>query len=192
LINLDSYKDDDIIQIGTSSKTTHPRLMISYSHKDITFCRDLVRALKSNSIDFWVDEDGHCRSDDCWEEIAVAIKHASIILVIVSPSYCQSVSCRKEATYADKRKKTSIALYPYDDKYEPDEWLDIRLTGTYVRFGGSSKKSFDNCISRLLEYIRPKEGDVINSIVSKTASSIPPPTTITTPKQLDDMPIIKT
>jgi hypothetical protein len=42
LINLDLYKDADIIQIGTSSKTTHPRLMISCSHKDITFCHELV------------------------------------------------------------------------------------------------------------------------------------------------------
>jgi hypothetical protein len=187
LINLDLYKDEDPIKIDASSKTTYPHIMISYSHKDITFCRDLVRALKSHSINLWVDEDGHCLSDDCWEEIAVAIKNASTVLVIVSPSYCQSVSCRKEATYADKRKKTLIALYPNEDNYEPEEWLDIRLTGTYVRFG---KKSFDECISRLLGYIRPKESDVINSIVSNTAPSIPPPPI--TSKQHNNVPIIKT
>jgi hypothetical protein len=174
LINLDLYKEEDTLQIGASAKTMHHRIMISYSHKDKTFCRNLVRALKSNSIDPWVDEDGHCHSDDCWEEIAIAIKYASIVLVIVSPDYCQSVSCRKEATYADKRKKTLIALYPDDNKYEPDEWLDIRLTGTYVRFGENGKKSFDECISRLLEYIRPKEGEIIDSIVLKTATSKQP------------------
>ncbi|CAF5112083.1 unnamed protein product [Rotaria sp. Silwood1] len=188
LINLDLYKDEDAVQTGVSSKTAHPHIMISYSHKDIIFCRDLVRALKSNSIDLWVDEDGHCRSDDCWEEIAVAIKYASLVMVIVSPYYCQSVSCRKEATYADKRKKTLIALYPNDDKYEPDEWLDIRLTGLHVRFSRSGKKSFDDCISRLLGYIQSNEGNVINSIVPKNVSTMQP----TTSHQPYDVPIIKT
>jgi hypothetical protein len=183
LINIDLYKEEDAVQIDASAKTTHPHIMISYSHKDVTFCRDLVRALKSNSIDLWVDEDGHCHSDDCWEEIAIAIKYASIVLVIVSPHYCQSVSCRKEATYADKRKKTLIALYPNDDKYEPDEWLDIRLTGSYVRFGDSGKRSFETCISRLLEYIRPKEGGVI--------TSIPPSLPAATSKQPNDVANIK-
>ncbi|CAF1510618.1 unnamed protein product [Rotaria sp. Silwood1] len=184
LINLDLYQDEDTTSTLVRSKTAHPHVMISYSHKDIAFCRDLVRALKSHAINVWVDEDGHCRSDDCWEEIARAIKYASFILVIVSPSYCQSPSCRKEATYADKRKQPLIALYPNSDKYEPDEWLDIRLTGTYVRFGGNGKKSFDDCIVRLLEYIQPQDGASVKANVPEQTSSLLPP-----PEHSHHMPV---
>ncbi|CAF1251700.1 unnamed protein product, partial [Didymodactylos carnosus] len=69
-------------------------------------------------------------------------------------------TCRKEATYADKRQKQINAIY-VDDDYEAEEWLDIRLTGTYIRFG---KKLFDDAVSRLLNYI-PKSNESLIALV---------------------------
>ena len=128
--------------------------MVSYSHKDANFCRSMVAALKERSISVWVDEDEHCLSDDCWEEIAIAIKNASIILIIVSENYCtKSDSCRVEATYAIRLKIPIIAIY-IDENYQAEPWLDIHLTGLYVKFGN---KPFSERMNRLAKYITARE-----------------------------------
>ena len=78
LVYLDQFKvnsaDDN--RIVNTSVTKLP--MISYSHKDAAFCRSIVAALKQYSISVWIDEDEHCLSDDCWEEIAIAIRNPGV------------------------------------------------------------------------------------------------------------------
>ncbi|UJR20245.1 hypothetical protein I4U23_023376 [Adineta vaga] len=150
LVYLDQFKAPTSDNNNVISKSTTKIPMISYSHKDANFCRSIVTALKEHSISVWIDEDGHCLSDDCWEEIAVAIKNASMVLIVVSDNYCtKSDSCRVEATYAIKLKIPIVALY-IDDKYQAEPWLDIHLTGLHVKFG---QKSFAERISRLAKYI---------------------------------------
>ncbi|CAF3657901.1 unnamed protein product [Rotaria sp. Silwood1] len=150
LVYLDQFKisisnDNELFNTST---TKIP--MVSYSHLDADFCRSVVTALKERSISVWVDEDGHCLSNDCWEEIAIAIKNASKVLVIVSENYCtKSRSCRVEASYAIKLGIPIIALY-IDDKYEAEPWLDIHLTGLHVKFGN---KPFAERIDRLAKFI---------------------------------------
>ncbi|CAF1045471.1 unnamed protein product [Adineta steineri] len=150
LVYLDKFKTSVSNKNDAINTSTTKIPMISYSHKDADFCRSVVAGLKQHSISVWMDEDGHCLSDDCWEEIAIAIKNASTILILVSENYCtKSDSCRVEATYAIKLKIPIIALY-IDDKYQAEPWLDIHLTGLHVKFG---KKSFTERITRLATYI---------------------------------------
>jgi hypothetical protein len=150
LVYLDKFKAPISNNNNAINKSIEKIPMISYSHKDADFCRSVVAALKEHCISVWVDEDGHCLSDDCWEEIAVAIRNASMVLIVVSENYCtKSDSCRVEATYAIKLKIPIIALY-IDDTYQAEPWLDIHLTGLYVKFG---KKSFSERITRLAKYI---------------------------------------
>jgi hypothetical protein len=150
LVYLDKFKAPVRNNSNAVSTSIAKIPMISYSHKDANFCRSVVAALKKHSISVWIDEDEHCLSDDCWEEIAIAIKNASTILIVVSENYCtKSDSCRVEATYAIKLKIPIIALY-IDDQYQAEPWLDIHLTGLHVKFG---RKSFAERIARLAKYI---------------------------------------
>ncbi|CAF1028013.1 unnamed protein product [Rotaria sp. Silwood1] len=150
LVYLDKFKisiSNDNTVVNTPVKKIP---MMSYSHKDASFCRSVVAALKEHSISVWIDEDGHCLSNDCWEEIAIAIKNASTVLIVVSENYCtKSDSCRVEATYAIKLKIPIIALY-IDEDYQAEPWLDIHLTGVHVKFG---RKPFAERITRLATYI---------------------------------------
>ncbi|CAF1176539.1 unnamed protein product [Rotaria sordida] len=150
LVYLDKFKISisNNNELFNTSATKIP--MISYSHQDADFCRSVVTALKEHSISVWIDEDGHCLSNDCWEEIAIAIKNASKVLIIVSENYCtKSRSCRVEASYTIKLGIPIIALY-IDDEYEAEPWLDIHLTGLHVKFGN---KPFAERIDRLAKYI---------------------------------------
>ncbi|UJR12500.1 hypothetical protein I4U23_016675 [Adineta vaga] len=150
LVYLDKFKAPtlNVDQVAKVSQLKSP--MISYSHRDVTFCRSVVAALKQHLISVWIDEDGHCLSDDCWEEIAIAIPNASMVLMVISENYCtKSDSCRVQATYATKLKIPIIALY-IDENYQAEPWLDIHLTGLRVRFGN---QPFDEAITRLAKYI---------------------------------------
>ena len=87
-----------------------PLVMISYSHSDSTFCRELVEHLSAH-VPVWVDyKQAHhdiAHSDDLWEEIARAMEMATVIVLIVSKEYYDSKSCRQELSYAsDALKKT--------------------------------------------------------------------------------------
>ena len=142
--------------------------MISYSHKDVNFCRSVVGALKEKDIPVWVDEDGHCLSSDCWEEIAIAIKNASTVLIVVSDNYCtKSHACRVEASYAVKLRIPIIALY-IDDTYQAESWLDIHLGGLYVKFGS---KPFAERIDRLVKYILASNNSLKSIETSQTQIS---------------------
>ncbi|CAF3101831.1 unnamed protein product [Rotaria sp. Silwood2] len=165
LVYLDKFK----ISVTNDNKAVNTPVtkipMISYSHKDANFCRSVVAALKEYSISVWIDEDGHCLSNDCWEEIAIAIRNASTILIVVSENYCtKSDSCRVEATYAIKLKIPIIALY-IDDNYQAEPWLDIHLIGVHVKFG---RKPFAERIARLATYIAARNNPLATMEPSQT------------------------
>jgi hypothetical protein len=129
--------------------------MISYSHSDSTFCRELVEHL-SPHIPVWVDykqaQHGLNHSDDVWEEIAGAMETATVILLIVSKEYYDSKSCRQELSYAsDTLKKRIVPVYAPNHQYKASGWLGIRIAGQkYVHFG---KKSFTDALNELLSLV---------------------------------------
>ncbi|CAF3679803.1 unnamed protein product [Rotaria sp. Silwood1] len=123
-------------------------VMISYSHVNADFCRDLVNALqKDPRLDIWVDFI-YCRSGDLWEEISEAIENAHVILFIITKEYQCSKSCRQEVMYArDTLKKRFIPIYLKND-FVASSWLGIRIVGAqYIRFG---KRSFGDTITEIL------------------------------------------
>ncbi|CAF4569394.1 unnamed protein product [Rotaria sp. Silwood2] len=129
------------------------KIMISYSHKDTTFCRQLVNTLKDQvQGDLWVDfiklEPPY---EDDWEEIAEAISNCNVVAMIVTADYCSSKSCRREVIHADKRNKPMIPIYQ-GSEYQPDDWFEIRAgSATWVRFG--SKNSDEEVMQTLVKLI---------------------------------------
>ncbi|CAF3556461.1 unnamed protein product [Rotaria socialis] len=130
-------------------------IMISYSHCDSTFCRELVDNL-SHRIPVWVDYKqkhlGTVHSDDLWEEIAGAMETATTIVVIVSKDYYDSKSCRQELSYAcDTLKKRIVPIYAPNQKYKASGWLGIRIAGQkYVHFG---RNAFTDALNELMSIL---------------------------------------
>ena len=134
-------------------------VMISYSHSDGTFCRELVEQLSSH-LSVWVDynqlQHGGVHSDDLWEDIARAMEMATVIILIVSHEYYNSKSCRQELSYAtDTLKKRIIPIYAPEQKYKAAGWLGIRIAGQkYVHFG---RKIFNAAFEELVSLVNPDE-----------------------------------
>jgi hypothetical protein len=130
-------------------------VMISYSHSDSIFCRELVENL-SRHIPVWVDykqaDQSLNHSEDLWEEIAGAMETATVIVLIVSKEYYDSKSCRQELCYAsDTLKKRIIPIYAPNQQYKANGWLGIRIAGQkYVNFG---RKVFTDSLNKLLSLI---------------------------------------
>ena len=134
-----------------STQQEQPMVMISYSHSDSMFCRQLVDSL-SAYVPVWVDykqaQDTIAHSDDLWEEIARAMEMATVIVLIVSKEYYDSKSCRQELSYvSDTLKKRIIPIYPPNQQYRASGWLGIRIAGQkYVHFG---RKLFPDAVKEL-------------------------------------------
>jgi hypothetical protein len=142
-----------------------PLAMISYSHSDSTFCRELVERL-SNYVPVWVDykqaHDAIAHSDDLWEEIARAMEMASVIILIISKEYYDSKSCRQELSYAtDTLKKRIVPIYAPNQKYRASGWLGIRIAGQkYIHFG---RKLFTDAVKELSAMVATDQKQMVVS-----------------------------
>ena len=156
LWNLNSSSSPSSAKIlNETSKQQQPLAMISYSHSDATFCRELVERL-SAYVPVWVDykqaHDAIAHSDDLWEEIARAMEMASVIVLIISKEYYDSKSCRQELSYAtDALRKRIVPVYAPNQQYRASGWLGIRIAGQkYIHFG---RKLFTEAVKELASIV---------------------------------------
>ncbi|CAF0934267.1 unnamed protein product [Rotaria sordida] len=170
-------------QISNEKIEQQPLAMISYSHSDAIFCRELVEHL-SAYVPTWVDykqtQGTVAHSDDVWEEIAHAMEMATVIVLLVSKDYYNSKSCRQELSYAsDTLKKRIIPVYVPNQQYRASGWLGIRIAGQkYIHFG---RKSFTDAIKELSSTILTDQKSLVVSSTQPVTypSSEPIPKTIT-------------
>ncbi|CAF0869817.1 unnamed protein product [Didymodactylos carnosus] len=169
LFNLSLENITKTVKSNVTANTTF--FMISYSHADTAFCKQLTNALQQTSMhnSFWVDflniknrhgnEEAH--TDDLWEEIAEAIEKASAIILLVSKNYYDSKSCRQELAYAkDMQKKRIIPIFVQKD-YKPTGWLGIRVAGlAYIDF---NKKLFNDALKELYDSLSIKSQELSSS-----------------------------
>ncbi|CAF0846164.1 unnamed protein product [Rotaria sordida] len=146
LYNLNEISDDqnaDIAdrQLISNASCEKPMIMISYAHSNNHFCNKILAELKEkgNLFGIWIDRDYCSSNEDLWEKIALGIKQSNLVLCLLSQEYFNSKSCRKEAIFAIKRKKSIIPVYIG----EPGDcdWLDIHIAELkYVRFKNNTEK----------------------------------------------------
>ncbi|CAF4363395.1 unnamed protein product, partial [Didymodactylos carnosus] len=145
---------------ATTNISKTPLVMISYSHEDDTFCRNLDHALIENAqLDAWTDYKDNdvqlqkdvSHTDNLWENIANVMEASDIILLLITKDYFNSNSCRQEAEYPKyPLKKRIIPIYLTND-YEARGWLGIMIAGQkHIRFG---RKTFDSTIIELIKRI---------------------------------------
>ncbi|CAF3809620.1 unnamed protein product [Rotaria socialis] len=105
-------------------KSDKPMIMISYCHKNDSFCTELFNLLTTHNdaFDIWIDRTHLQGVDDLWELIAYGIERSSIVVSLISSQYFESKSCRQEFVYAaDSQKKKIVPVLL--EKFEPKGWL---------------------------------------------------------------------
>ncbi|CAF5126399.1 unnamed protein product, partial [Rotaria magnacalcarata] len=128
LFNLDYLQmEAQATAVDPNSDDNQIKVMVSYAHRDVTFCKKIVTKLQKHfQGDIWVDFNKLSVShEDDWEDIAKVISQCDVILMIVTENYCSSKSCRREVIHADKRNKRMIPIYQGND-YKAEDWFEIR------------------------------------------------------------------
>ncbi|CAF1644065.1 unnamed protein product [Adineta ricciae] len=138
-------------------------LRISYSHDDMHFCRELYDVLVklpqlSISIDF---QNGKY----LWNEVAQTIQQCHLMLLLVSPSFYQSSSCRQEFIYATSTLKKPFISILIDADYQAKGWLETRVK--HICFG---QEDFQTNVDQLLSLIGEQLSIELPSVSSLTNS----------------------
>jgi len=94
------------------------RIFVSYSRKNIDFCKRLTDELQKRDLDFWVDWEGIPPTVDWLKEIEKGVEEADTFLAIVSTDWISSKNCIIELEYAVNNGKRLIPVVPYDIVWE--------------------------------------------------------------------------
>nr|XP_006816976.1 PREDICTED: uncharacterized protein LOC100367825 [Saccoglossus kowalevskii] len=97
-------------------------VMISYQWNCQKLMVQVKNRLKDAGFKVWMDVEQ--MGGSTLEAMAGAVENADVVLMTVSEKYKDSQSCRSEAEYAYKRKKTIIPIR-VQPNYTPDGWLGI-------------------------------------------------------------------
>ncbi|CAF1063126.1 unnamed protein product [Adineta steineri] len=165
LYPLSLLKSNNLTSI--SNKLVHS-LVISYSHVDITFCRQIYDIFSklpqlSISVDF-------NNGKYLWKEIAETIEQSHLVLFLISKDFYSSPACRQEFFYAIYTLKKKFIPVFINTDYQVSGWLRNPLTRLkHIRFGN---EDFMHTCDELLS--------MINECLS---IKIPP---ISTPKSISD------
>lgn len=147
-------KDDQ----GEKGKSSRYDIMISYSHKDKDLCFALYDRLKRDNFQVWIDRDQMYGTP--LEAMSHAIENSEFVLICMSDTYKQSGFCKMEASYALERQCSIIPIV-VKEKYRPDGWLGIYVTGRMrIDF---PKYGFDDGYGKLMIEIKRTRKEKINS-----------------------------
>jgi hypothetical protein len=123
LFNIDELTHSESGTSTVLDENQNPTIMISYSHEDSEFCKQLYNEILRRGYDIWIDFK-FLKTGDLWEQIAAGMKRANVIICLMSEDYCKSKSCRWEATYAlDKLQATKSIIPVFLRKHELPDWL---------------------------------------------------------------------
>ncbi|CAF3809627.1 unnamed protein product [Rotaria sp. Silwood1] len=160
-------------QITPTHNTSRPYIMISY-HRKSSFdtCQRICTQLRSRGYNVWMDEDD-LNGNILYEELALAIENASIVLICFNRQYAESDFCRKEACYT---VRCGIDYIPcrMEAPFRARGWLGIIISDhLYCDF--SSPNEFNNDFERLFRQIRHIEANSkSNSTTTNTCVALSP------------------
>ena len=127
-------------------------IMISYSHKDETICKQIYEELVNAGYRVWIDFDQ--MHGNVMDAMAQAIEQSQTILICMSEQYRQSNYCRAEAQYAFQRQVKIIPLL-LQNYYQPDGWLSFLIGQLiYVDF---TKNDFTRAMEILLKELKAED-----------------------------------
>ena len=181
-IHQQSHPSSDI-----SSQNTFD-IMISYSHKDKSLCKQIYDELTRRNYRVWIDFDQ--MHGNVMDAMAQAIDRSRTIIICMSEEYRKSNFCRAEAHYAFQQQRHIVPVL-MQKHYKPDGWL-LFLIGQlmYVNF---TKYEFDRAMEMLFKELSANDAHQVDvqPVVSKdpaemTLPSVPRTTTsITKPLSVE-------
>jgi hypothetical protein len=117
-------------------------LMISYSHININFCRQLYEML-SKLPELSIDVDIN-NGKYLWKEIVRTIEQSDVVLFLLSKDFYYSKSCRQEFIYVTNTLNKLFFPVFIDRDFKPTGWLHKRIARLkYIRFG--ERDFIDSC-----------------------------------------------
>ncbi|CAF1533191.1 unnamed protein product [Adineta ricciae] len=124
-------------------------IMISYSHKDKSLCKQIYDELTRRNYRVWIDFDQ--MHGNVMDAMAQAIDRSRTIIICMSEEYRKSNFCRAEAHYAFQQQRHIVPVL-LQKHYKPDGWL-LFLIGQllYVNF---TKHEFDQAMEMLLKELK--------------------------------------
>ena len=132
--NLQRQDDSESIS-DRIKKQKSPKIFISYNHNDKTFCENFVDKLSEHvSIPIWVDYQQPNEFLDPWECVNSAIDSATVIIVLVSSAYGQSINNFLELRFAmqkipttDKTESPLIVVEAVPDFELNEGWIGLLI-----------------------------------------------------------------
>jgi hypothetical protein len=190
LWNIDSTRQDRAISEISEEKTFD--IMISYSHKDETICKQIYENLIKEGYQVWIDFDQ--MHGNVMDAMAQAIERSHIIIICMSEEYRKSNYCRAEAHYAFQRQLKIVPIL-LQEHYQPDGWL-LFLIGQliYVDF---IKYEFSRAMDMLMKELRAEDFSDITttplrsrigtySVLCNIQTSVIPSVPLVLPKNIKD------
>jgi hypothetical protein len=131
------------------SETAMFDIMISYSHKDETICKQIYEELVQSGYRVWIDFDQI--HGNIMDAMAHAIERSQAVIICMSEQYRRSNYCRAEAHYAFQQQLKIVPIL-LQEHYQPDGWL-LFLIGQllYVDF---TKYEFPRAMEKLIAELR--------------------------------------
>ncbi|CAF0835330.1 unnamed protein product [Adineta ricciae] len=163
-------------------------IMISYSHKDKSLCKQIYDELTRRNYRVWIDFDQ--MHGNIMDAMAEAIDRSRTVIICMSEEYRKSNFCRAEAHYAFQQQRHIVPVLT-QKHYKPDGWL-LFLLGPllYVDF---TEHELNVAIEMLLKELGANDVHQVDvqPVVSKDAAEVSLPsvprttTSITKPLSLD-------
>ncbi|KAH9261153.1 hypothetical protein BASA81_000857 [Batrachochytrium salamandrivorans] len=164
---------------ATSSK---PTIMISYNWKHQAQARLIHSLLESQGYPVWRDEVR--MKGNIMDAMASAVSESSIVLVLVSPFYKDSINCKLECLFAHSNKRKLIpVMVEFGYKLGLD-WLGLLFAGILyydVSQFGNDEAQMEPVIRNLLR--SEVEGGQVATTVPTTVPATVAPPVAAAPKQ---------
>ena len=128
------------------------QVFMSYSRRDKDVMWRVVKFLRNQGINVWVDNEKLIPGTPIWEEeIEKAIKSASVIVVVMSPDSKNSEWVRREISLADQEHKNILPILVRGDE---DSSITLRLvTRQYVDMRQNEEAGLNSLHSALSQYL---------------------------------------
>ncbi len=137
--------------------TTSPKhVFMSYSRRDEAVMRRIVKFLRKQGINVWVDNEKLVPGTPIWEEeIEKAIKSASSVIVILSPDSKNSEWVRREISLADQYR---TRIFPVLVRGDEESSITLRLiTRQYVDIRQNEESGLGSLSAELSRYLKELE-----------------------------------
>jgi hypothetical protein len=128
------------------------QVFISYSRKDQDIVRRIVKFLRAQGINVWLDNEKLIPGTPIWEEeIEKALRATTAVIAVMSPDSKNSEWVRREISLADQNHKQ---IFPILVRGDEDSAITLRLiTRQYVDMRENESAGLDSLCAALINYL---------------------------------------